>query len=85
MESIERVYSSSNKDINYWRLWGDRKLPKPELVYVSQIIILYIIIICSLVNLSLNRGENDLWISLLSLCIGVSTMLLLFKIINIMF
>ena len=50
---------------------GDRKFPKPELVYVSQIIILYIIIICSLVNLSLGSGENALWISLLSLCIGV--------------
>ena len=77
MEPTENVYRYSNKEVNYWKLWGDRKLPKPELVYVSQIIILYIIIICSLVNLSLDRGENALWISLLSLCIGVSTLLLL--------
>ena len=61
---------SSNKSSSIIRVGGDRKSPKPELVYISQILILYVIIICSLVNLSMDRGERALWISLLSLCIG---------------
>jgi hypothetical protein len=74
---MERRNLNAPNDRNYWKLWGGRKLPKPELVYISQIIILYVIIICSLINLSLGRGENALWISLLSLCIGVRILFVL--------
>jgi hypothetical protein len=71
MDSTSPADNRREYNHNYWKLWGGRKLPKAELVYVSQIVILYIIIICALVNLTLNRGESALWISLLSLCIGV--------------
>jgi hypothetical protein len=80
MESNDTEFSVSSRDSQYWKLWGNRKLPKPELVYITQIIILYIIIICSLVNLTLDRGESALWISLLSLCIRVSILTSYFEI-----
>ena len=52
-----------------WHLLGTR-VPQSEIVYFCQMIIVYIIIIVSIVNLSLQNGPTELWISLLSSCIG---------------
>lgn len=52
-----------------WHLLGTR-VPQAEIVYFCQMIIVYIIIITSIVNLSLQNGSTELWISLLSSCIG---------------
>ena len=45
-------------------------MPKAEIVYFSQMLIVYVIIITSITNLSLQNGSTELWISLLSSCIG---------------
>ena len=52
-----------------WHLLGTR-VPKAEIVYFSQMLIVYVIIITSITNLSLQNGSTELWISLLSSCIG---------------
>ena len=52
-----------------WHLLGTR-VPQAEIVYFCQILVVYIVIITSIVNLSLENGSNELWISLLSSCIG---------------
>ena len=52
-----------------WHLMGTR-VPKTEIVYFCQMIIVYIIIIASVINLSIQNGSSELWISLLSSCIG---------------
>jgi len=52
-----------------WNVMGNR-LPKSEIVYFCQMIVVYVIIITSIVNLSLQNGENELWITLLSSAIG---------------
>ena len=52
-----------------WHLLGTR-VPQSEIVYFCQMIIVYIIIITSIVNLSLENGSSELWISLMSSCIG---------------
>lgn len=54
---------------NNWDCFG-RKVPKQEVVYLSQIIVIYIVIITSIVNLSLNNGDGNLWSSLMSAGIG---------------
>ena len=41
-----------------------------EIVYFCQIINVYAIIITSIINLLLQNGSSELWISLLSSCIG---------------
>jgi hypothetical protein len=46
------------------------KLPKSEIVYFCQMIVVYVIIVTSIVNLSLQNGKNELWITLLSSAIG---------------
>ena len=52
-----------------WHLLETR-VPKTEIVYFSQIFIVYVIIITPIANLSLQNGSTELWISLLSSCIG---------------
>ena len=46
------------------------KFPRQEVVFFSQIVIIYVVIITSLVNLSLGIGESNLWTALLSSCLG---------------
>ena len=46
------------------------RVPQAEIVYFCQMIIVYVIIITSIINLSLQNGSSELWISLLSSCIG---------------
>ena len=52
-----------------WHFLGSN-VPKSEIVYFCQMFIVYIIIITSVVNLSIQNGSSELWISLLSSCIG---------------
>ena len=54
-----------------WEMLG-KKIPKAEIVYFCQIVIVYVIIITSIVNLSLNNDNGELWISLLCSSIGYS-------------
>ena len=50
-----------------WWLFGSR-IQKAELVYFSQMVIVYVVIITPITNLSLQSGLKELWISLLSSC-----------------
>ena len=52
-----------------WKICG-YGMNKSQVVYFSQIIIIYIIIITCIVNLSLKNGDSNLWTALLSSCIG---------------
>ena len=52
-----------------WHLLGTH-VSQTEIVYFCQIIIVYVIIITSIINLSLQNGISELWISLLSSSIG---------------
>ena len=46
------------------------RLPKEEVIYFSQIVAIYIIIVACVVNLSLGGGNASLWSSLLSGSVG---------------
>ena len=52
-----------------WTIFGS-KVPREEIVYFCQIIVVYTVVITSIANLSLNSGQTELWISLLSSGIG---------------
>ena len=47
-----------------WQLGA--RVPKAEIAYFSQMIIVYVIITTPIINLSLQNGLTELWISLLS-------------------
>lgn len=61
--------TSSTTSTEPWSILGS-KIPKSEIVYFCQMIVVYIIIITSIVNLSIGNGTSELWISLLSSAIG---------------
>ena len=52
-----------------WTLFGS-KFSRMALVFLCQIIILYISIITCFVNLTACNGPNELWITVLSLSLG---------------
>ena len=54
---------------NNWKLCGSR-IPRPEVVYFSQVIIIYITVITCIINLSINNSNNELWIALMGSCLG---------------
>ena len=54
---------------DYWKVCG-YGMNKSQVVYFSQIIIIYIIILTCIINLSLKNGDSNLWTALLSSCIG---------------
>jgi hypothetical protein len=46
------------------------RVPRAEIVYFSQIILIAIIVLASIYNLSTQRGDPQLWVALLSSCLG---------------
>ena len=46
------------------------KVPKQEIIYLSQVVLIYIVVVTCVVNLTLWDVNQSLWASLLSGCIG---------------
>ena len=47
----------------------NKRFPKTEVVFFTQVILIYIVVIVSLVNISLGSTE-ELWVVLLTSCLG---------------
>ena len=62
---VNRSRASSVK----WDFCG-RDIPRSEIVFFVQVIIVYIVVLVSIVNLSIGRQGDKLWIALLSSSIG---------------
>jgi len=69
ISQLEQCSISRLSDKEVWNLFG-YSLPKQEVVYFSQIIALYIVIIVGLINLTIQNEQSNLWLSLLSGSIG---------------
>jgi hypothetical protein len=61
---------SLNDGQSNWRFFGLR-IPKGEIVFVTQTLMLYIVIIVCLVNLTRGRDDSNLWTALLSSSLGL--------------
>lgn len=53
-----------------WELFG-RVVPKNEVIFICQVVILYIVIVTCIINLSLKNGDSNLWVALLSSSLGI--------------
>jgi hypothetical protein len=51
-----------------WKCCG--KVPKQEVVFLAQVILIYSIVIVSIINLSLGNGDSNLWCVLISFSAG---------------
>lgn len=63
-EPIKRRSTSS-----LWHVMG-RNLPRSEIVFFTQMLIIAIVIAASIYNLTLDRGDSNLWTALLSSSLG---------------
>ena len=54
-----------------WRVFG-RRVPRSEIVFVCQMILIYVVVGVSLFNLSQDNGPVHLWVALLSSALGYS-------------
>ena len=50
--------------------WFGHTFPRQEVVYFSQIVVILIVTCVSLGNLTHGQGHSNLWVALLSSCIG---------------
>ena len=53
-----------------WYCLSEKVTPKAQIVYISQIVIIYIIILTCIINLSIGNGDKTLWCTLLASCLG---------------
>lgn len=49
---------------------GGRRLPKLEMVFLCQIVLIYVVTLTCVVNLTMGNGNSNLWTALLSSCLG---------------
>lgn len=52
-----------------WCISG-HKVPREEVIFLFQVALVYIIVVTSIVNLSLDKGEREVWLVLLSSATG---------------
>ena len=71
MVVIMEERSSDRTSERSWKIFGG-SVPKAEIQYLGQIIIIYIVIITCIFNLSINseNKDNGVWTALLSSCLG---------------
>ena len=73
-EHLHEVLSNANtystSTCSQWEIFG-RIVPKDEVIFICQVLILYIVIIACIVNLSLLNGDSNLWTALLSSSLGI--------------
>ena len=62
---MDQCNISENSLRDVWNIFG-YSIPKMEVVFFSQIIALYMVIITCLINLSIGNKGTELWVSLLS-------------------
>ena len=65
VKSREEVISSASQ----WHVLG-RRVPRSEIVFACQMILVYIVVCSSIINLSMELGDSNLWTALLSSCLG---------------
>ena len=69
ISTVEDYNNDVKSDKQNWNVFG-YSVPKQEVVFFCQIIVLYIVIFICLINISIGNGESHLWFSLLAGSIG---------------
>jgi len=70
---VDSVASSTNSNNNHhqWTVpLTGKKMPKSELMFFVQVLLIYIVVLTSIVNLTINADNGKLWTALLSSSLG---------------
>lgn len=57
---------------NYWIFCG-KYVPKQQIIFFSRMILIYVVVIVSILNIILSVEHQNVWVSTLSYCVGVIT------------
>lgn len=63
------VHTNHSRSSGLWRVFG-RRVPRSEIVFVCQMVLVYVVVAVSLFNLSRGHGTDNLWVALLGSCLG---------------
>ena len=72
LRKIDSTVVNDSRSSKFWR-FGKKIFPSSEIRYLCSIILIYLVIISSLINLSIGTDIREIWLTLLSACIGVVT------------
>ena len=59
----------TGSETSRWRMCG-YNFPRGEVVFLTQMLLIYAVVITALINLSVGAEHNTLWVALLSSCLG---------------
>lgn len=65
----ETDLNSIDRSVKTWHIFGAR-IPRSEVVFLSQVVVMYGVIVSCICNLSLHNENTELWVALLSSCLG---------------
>ena len=68
-ESVQQRKHEPRPTTRLWDMFG-RRVPRSEIVFFCQTFIIYIVVVTSLVNITLQNGPVNLWIALLGSGLG---------------
>ena len=68
----DRTDSPARGNVNRRSIWDifGRRVPRNEIVFFCQMILIYVVVGVSLFNLSRGHGTDNLWVALLGSCLG---------------
>jgi len=69
MEKHIDAHDMGSESTGHWNVLG-HTVPKSEVVFFVQVLLVYIVVIVSIVNLTINNDHDKLWTTLLSSSIG---------------
>ena len=53
-----------------WKTCFSENIRASEIIFIAQIIVVYIVVIACIINLSLKTEHHDLWVTLLGTSLG---------------
>lgn len=68
-EGVQQRKHEPRPTTRLWDMFG-RRVPRSEIVFFCQTFIIYIVVVTSLINLTLQNGPINLWIALLGSGLG---------------
>ena len=63
------IVSRRDRTSRMWQIFG-RRVPRSEIVFLCQMILIYVVVGISLFNLTRGEGPDNLWVALLGSCLG---------------
>ena len=70
MESGSAAGESASLSVSSEKHVCSKKIAQNKITFTFQIIAIYVIILAAIINLSLQQKDKELWLVLLSSCIG---------------